>query len=171
MNTLFARRCCGAKRLPSDQIPRDDSEREIGELFASAGDRIRGQVTLKYMRDPEISGAATARNEALRHSCSDVVLFLDDDVELEADFVETLLRAYAENPEVAGVSGIVTNYAPEPLLNRLWGRCSSPDPFMTIASLSTAGQQKLAAFGAAAGDAIWRWFDEFLLFGNSRCAV
>jgi hypothetical protein len=36
------------------------------------GIRVRGQVTLKYIRDPEISGAATARNQALRHSRGDV---------------------------------------------------------------------------------------------------
>jgi GT2 family glycosyltransferase len=129
VNTLLMQTVLPCETIIVDQSPRDDSERAIAELFAGASDRAREQVALKYIRDPEISGLATARNEALRHSHGDVVLFLDDDVELEADFVEALLRAYAENPEVAGVSGIVTNYLPKPLLGRLWNRIFVIGPF------------------------------------------
>ncbi len=129
VRTLLTQTVLPRQLIIVDQSPRDDSERAIAELFEGAGDQVCGQVTLKYIRDPEISGAATARNQALRHSRSDVVLFLDDDVELEADFVETMLRAYQENPEVTGVSGIVTNYVPKPLLSRLWSRVFVRGPF------------------------------------------
>jgi GT2 family glycosyltransferase len=129
VKTLLVQTVLPREVIIVDQSPRDDSERAIAELFAGASDRVRRQVTLKYIHDPAISGLATARNEALKHSHGEVVLFLDDDVELEADFVETLLRAYAEHPEVAGISGIITNYVPELLLNRLWRRVFVIGPF------------------------------------------
>ncbi len=128
VNTLLVQTVLPRQVIIVDQSPLD-SGRAIAELFAGASERVRQQVTLKYIHDPAISGAATARNEALRHCHCDVVLFLDDDVELEADFVETLLQAYAEDREVAGVSGIITNWEPEPRLKRLWRRVFVSGPF------------------------------------------
>jgi GT2 family glycosyltransferase len=124
VNTLLTQTVLPCELIIVDQSPCDDSERAIAGLFVGANN----QVTLKYIRDPEISGAATARNEALRHSHGDVVLFLDDDVELEVNFIETLLRTYAD-PEVTGVSGIVTNYGPEPLLSKIWHTIFATGPF------------------------------------------
>jgi glucosyl-dolichyl phosphate glucuronosyltransferase len=129
VSTVLAQTVLPSEMIIVDQSPQDDSKRAIAELFATAGDRVCQQVALKYIHNPAISGLTTARNEALRHSRSDVVLFLDDDVELESDFIEKLLTAYAEYPEVAGVSGIVTNYVPEGLLNRLWRKVFVTGPF------------------------------------------
>ncbi len=75
-------------------------------------------ISLTYLYDPYISGAAVARNVAMDRATGDIWLFLDDDVILEPTYVQEILFAYS--PGVTGVSGIVTNYAPPPISRRLF---------------------------------------------------
>lgn len=111
-------------RLPEeliiiDQSPTDESERQVRTLFAERAKRA-SQVRLRYTRDTAINSAAMARNVALDQNSCDFVLFLDDDVELEPEFVEELLRGYSEDPEITGISGIITNYKPGGFAARMW---------------------------------------------------
>lgn len=82
---------------------------------------------LVCIHDPTISGASVARNVAMDNARGDIWLFLDDDVLLEADFIEQILAAYA--PGVSGVSGIITNYTSPPLKRRLWEAIFQLGPF------------------------------------------
>jgi GT2 family glycosyltransferase len=84
-------------------------------------------LPLKYIYNPGITGASQARNEGMKQATGDVWLFLDDDVLLEPDFIEKLLAAYA--PGVTGVSGIITNYSPPPLVQRMWTSIFQLGPF------------------------------------------
>lgn len=72
-------------------------------------------IPLTYIYAPSISGAAVARNVAMDRANGDIWAFLDDDVILEPEYIEELVRAYT--PEVTGVSAIVTNYT-LPILSR-----------------------------------------------------
>jgi len=74
--------------------------------------------TVTYIYAPHISGAAVARNVAMDRATGDIWLFLDDDVILEPEYVEEIVLAYS--PEVAGVSGIITNYTVPPISRRLF---------------------------------------------------
>jgi GT2 family glycosyltransferase len=76
-----------------------------------------------------ITGAATARNRALEFATSEVILFLDDDVELEPAFVQEILNGYRQLPHASGISGVVTNYCPPPSLFRAWTRIFERGPF------------------------------------------
>lgn len=73
---------------------------------------------IRYIHDPSIRGANAARNLGMDLAAGDILLFLDDDVELEPEFLSELLSAYS--PDVAGVSGIITNYQAPPLGQRIW---------------------------------------------------
>jgi glycosyltransferase involved in cell wall biosynthesis len=84
-------------------------------------------LSLKYIYNPEITGASQARNEGMKQATGDVWLFLDDDVVLEPDFIEKLLAAYA--PGVTGVSGIITNYSAPPMMQRTWAAIFQLGPF------------------------------------------
>jgi GT2 family glycosyltransferase len=84
-------------------------------------------LSLKYIYNPEITGASQARNEGMKHATGDFWLFLDDDVVLEPDFIEKLLAAYA--PGVTGVSGIITNYSAPPIMQRIWTAIFQLGPF------------------------------------------
>jgi len=57
----------------------------------------------------------------------EIWLFLDDDVFLEPNFIEEILKTY--DVRVAGVSGIITNYSTPPLRQRLWERIFQTGPF------------------------------------------
>jgi glycosyltransferase involved in cell wall biosynthesis len=72
-------------------------------------------IPLTYIYAPYLSGAAAARNVALERASGSIGVFLDDDVILEPQYIEELLRAYT--PDVTGVSGIFTNYT-QPVLSR-----------------------------------------------------
>jgi glucosyl-dolichyl phosphate glucuronosyltransferase len=75
-------------------------------------------IPVNYIYAPHISGAAVARNLAMDRATGDIWLFLDDDVILEPEYVEQIVLAYSA--EVAGVSGIITNYTVPSLSRRLF---------------------------------------------------
>ena len=58
-------------------------------------------------------GLPGQRNAGLERASGDIILFLDDDVVLEADFLVELLSAYRD-PGVGGATGLIINQAPTP---------------------------------------------------------
>src|SRR5205823_3629287 len=80
------------------------------------------EMRLTYIHDSSITGLTAARNRALQEITSDIVLFLDDDVELQPNFIEQILHAYERFPQATGVSGIVTNYSPPSAAFKWWSR-------------------------------------------------
>ncbi len=86
-----------------------------------------GSLALKHIYNPRISGLCQARNKGMKQATGDILLFLDDDVLLEPDFIQNLLAAY--RPDVTGVSGVVTNYSPPPIFRRLWEFLFEVGPF------------------------------------------
>jgi GT2 family glycosyltransferase len=137
-----------------DQSLSDESERQVRALFAERAERVK-QMCLRYTLDPGITGAATARNVALEQNHCNIILFLDDDVELEPDFVERLMEGYAEDPEVTGISGIITNYKPGGFGDRAWQWLFMRGPFRDVrqslylraGELRGAGRIPVSRFG------------------------
>src|SRR6516225_2305663 len=76
-----------------DQSSGDESRRRLDTEFGRVEQQIARLCCLKYVHDQTISGAAAARNRAMTIADGDIWLFLDDDVYLEPDFIEHLLRA------------------------------------------------------------------------------
>ncbi len=111
-----------------DQSTSNESERLVRAMFAERPERA-AQFELRYTRDPDVRGLATARNLLLDLNRCSIFLFLDDDVELEEDFIEKLLEGYAEDSEVTGISGIITNYKPGGLATRAWNWLFVRGPF------------------------------------------
>ncbi|AEK73262.1 putative protein Glycosyltransferase, family 2 [Thermococcus sp. 4557] len=54
-----------------------------------------------------------ARNVGAKVARGDVILFLDDDVVLDENYVENLIRTYEEHPNTMGVQGFITNRVSE----------------------------------------------------------
>ena len=84
-------------------------------------------IPLRYIHDPELSGAATARNAGMDIATGDILLFLDDDVILETSFIEEIIAAF--EPGITGVSGIITNYMRPGLTRWLWESVFVRAPF------------------------------------------
>ena len=90
--------------LVVDQSPAHDTETERALRALAVAGRIR------WIRQP-VPNLPMARNTALRASTSDVVIFIDDDVLLDARFVSNHLRNYIDS-EVVGVAGRIRQKGP-----------------------------------------------------------
>lgn len=79
---------------------RDDDEegRALTAELASSWDALRPVRV-------ERTGVVAAMNAALRESTGDLVALTDDDAEPQADWLERIVRAFAEHSDVAGVGG------------------------------------------------------------------
>ena len=125
VQTLLQQTVLPDELIVVDQNESDACEVTVKRLFHDADQRTK----LRYVHDPKIHGGATARNVAIAESSGSVLLFLDDDVELERDFLEQLLETYKSNPGATGVSGVVTNYHAPSIVMRLWKRTFMRGPF------------------------------------------
>ena len=54
-------------------------------------------------------GLPNARNHALKHLKGDIIIFFDDDVLLEKNYLEEVVKIFEGTPEVGGVTGMITN--------------------------------------------------------------
>ena len=94
-----------------DQSNADDTQGLIGQFLPNEEQRKLRSPRFVYRYEPGLPGAGAARNLGITLSTCSILLFLDDDVLLEPDFVEALLGVYRRHPAVGGVSGIITNYS------------------------------------------------------------
>lgn len=115
--------------LPTQLVIVDQSSEDSSFLRVKAEFADAPGIRLDYIRDTSLNGAAAARNRAMESATGDVWLFLDDDVVLEPEFIERLLEAYRNYPQAGGMSGIITNYRPSPLPQRVWTAVFSLGPF------------------------------------------
>jgi len=113
-----------------DQSSDEQSYEAVRAEFSQAQSRIPALPELKYVRDDSILGVSAARNRAMTLAAEDVWLFLDDDVILEPEFVSELMHVYRTNKKVHGVSGVITNYVPPPVVYRAWLRVFARGPFL-----------------------------------------
>ncbi len=110
-------------RLPEQLVIIDDGQLDavpLQEALESAG------VEVLYRRKsaPDLP---TSRNIGIRISSGDVVLFLDDDVQLEPDYIAQMLAPLEADPDgrIAGVGGRILNFRklrPTHRLRRLFDR-------------------------------------------------
>lgn len=128
VKTLLAQTRLPQELIIMDQSTSDESERQVRALFDRRTPEA-ARFELNYMRDSGIRSLAVARNMLLDQNRCSIFLFLDDDVELEPDFVEKLLEGYAEDSGVTGISGIITNYKPGGFASRVWSRVFVHGPF------------------------------------------
>jgi len=74
------------------------------ELLVST---YRGQ--LRYVREPR-PGLDWARNRAIIEARGEIIAFTDDDVVVDSGWIKALSRIFAENEDVAAVTGLVAPY-------------------------------------------------------------
>jgi GT2 family glycosyltransferase len=84
-------------------------------------------IAVHYIHAPEVTGAAAARNLAMDLATGDLWVFLDDDVILEPQYIQELVSTYST--EIAGVSGIITNYSIPPASRRIFEALFVRGPF------------------------------------------
>lgn len=129
VETLLAQTVLPDQLIIGDQSAGEESRREVHRLLAEAPSIVQEHVRLDYIHDSSITGLAQARNRSMQIVDCAILLFLDDDVSLESNFIEELLAAYRQFPSAAGVSGIVTNYNQPPWPARTWRTFFVRGPF------------------------------------------
>ncbi len=102
------------KHLPDELIIIDQNhDTEVKDAVISQFDllneSVKSEIKMKYILDAGIPGLTHARNRGVDLSESEVVLFLEDDVIPERDFISNMLDIFEKHKDVHGVGGIVTN--------------------------------------------------------------
>jgi GT2 family glycosyltransferase len=113
-----------------DQSADRTSRERIEQIYGSLSPEQREDLKLCYLREPAISGAATARNAAMEIASREFWVFLDDDVILEPDFLEQLLDTFSIEPNAAGAGGVITNYGKRSWLFRFFHWLFMRGPFV-----------------------------------------
>jgi len=129
LRSLLAQSVQALEVIIIDQSDDDRSKVVASEVFRSASGEGIALPELRYVHDTSIRGVSQARNRALDMAKGAIWLFLDDDVEMDPVFIEELLKVFAVNPAIGGVSGVITNYPVPPFSYRSWLWLFARGPF------------------------------------------
>lgn len=110
--------------LPKEIIIIDDGN--LKKTFLQKVEKSLKDKAIKFQYfKKEIPGLAKSKNLGAKEARGDIVLFLDDDVILEKDYLENLVKVWKENEKdkrLAGVSGIVINFRKKSWFERIFNR-------------------------------------------------
>jgi len=65
-------------------------------------------VLLRYIKNQRENSLTAARNIGIKNSIGDIILFLDDDIILEKNYIEEILKIYEKYSKALGVQGYIT---------------------------------------------------------------
>ena len=59
--------------------------------------------------DSSINGLVDAKRVSLKFANGNLIFFLEDDIVLEADYIQQIELGFINNPNMIGCSGVITN--------------------------------------------------------------
>jgi GT2 family glycosyltransferase len=93
--------------VPVEILVIDDGDSPLDPAELRALVLVHG-YSFRCLHNPGPHGLVHGRMLALREAAGDVVLFVDDDIEIEPHYLARLAEAYALHPEAAGIGGVDT---------------------------------------------------------------
>ncbi|MFQ5825383.1 MAG: glycosyltransferase family 2 protein [bacterium] len=84
-----------------DQSNSNDTNRAVKALI----NELHIQPNIVYIHDQQISGASQARNRGFEQSRGNYIFFLDDDVTIQPNYIETCLSILENSNQLDGVAG------------------------------------------------------------------
>lgn len=95
--------------LPNQLIVVDQSNytNVIEEKFYSLFEKK--EIKLNYIHDETIKGLVSAKSRGIKFNSCDIITFFDDDVVLEPNYLEEIIKAFKCNPNIYGVNGLILN--------------------------------------------------------------
>jgi len=98
-------------KCPKEVLIIDDSQNEsISDLISRVSSQfVTSGIDLKYFRNPHQKGSGIARNYGMSLANEEIILFLDDDVILDKEYIAEIIKVYEQSPGVIGVQGYITN--------------------------------------------------------------
>ena len=100
---------CKQAKLPDEIIIVDQS---VDNLSLRAVKDMMSQFKepkLIYIHNPNILGLVDAKRVAINQASGDIVCFLEDDVVLEAEYIQQIELGFTKNPNMIGCCGVITN--------------------------------------------------------------
>ena len=82
-----------------------DNAAEADPSIEAAAKEADGRIPVKVVHEP-IAGLSNARNCGVRHSSGEIVVFGDDDVEVDRDWLATLAAPFVGDERVGATSGL-----------------------------------------------------------------
>ncbi|MBA3695851.1 MAG: glycosyltransferase family 2 protein [Methylotenera sp.] len=86
-----------------DQSTSNNSQEIIEQLFKNS------KTKLIYIYDENIAGLVHAKKVGVNNSDANIVSFLEDDVVLEANYIEKIIEGFVLKEEMMGCCGVITN--------------------------------------------------------------
>ena len=120
VQSLFQQTVLPSQLIIVDQNNTSENRERIEKLYAGLPQPTRESLKLSYLHDSAIIGPIVARNRGMMVAEGEILAFFDDDVCLEPTYLEELVAVYNRNPELGGVSGIITNYQSPSWAQRIW---------------------------------------------------
>ncbi len=108
-------------RIPDELVIIDQSDNEYSKekiQHLVSGNPLEGRLC--YIHDPSVRGLVQAKKRAVEESSGDILMFLEDDVVLESDYIEQLEKGFVENPDMMGACGVVSDVPQPGLAYRLF---------------------------------------------------
>lgn len=98
-------------KLPKEVIIVDDGDdfkthdltKQQRKCFSDKG------IRLKYLRNLKEKSVSIVRNFGAMQAKEEIILFLDDDIILDKQYIEKILEVYKTYPNAIGVQGLITN--------------------------------------------------------------
>jgi glycosyltransferase involved in cell wall biosynthesis len=84
----------------------DDGQLNVDQVEAIRSTSYSADMEFRYVNKRERPGLLLSRIESVSVASHELLLFLDDDVEVEPDYLVRLLQVYAANSDVVGVGGV-----------------------------------------------------------------
>lgn len=99
-------------RLPDELLIVDQSRDDLSKnLITNLFAELRNNVNLKYIHDDSIPGLVAAKKVAASLASGDIIMFLEDDVILEDDYIENMIQGFIHNHDMMGACGVVMEVA------------------------------------------------------------
>lgn len=100
---------CLQSRKPDQLVIIDQSTNTLGRDSIASDMKCFPEIQLTYVYDPSITGLVAAKDASIHVASGDVILFLEDDVVLEFDYIREIENGFVQNDQMLGCSGVVTN--------------------------------------------------------------
>ncbi|OUR64347.1 hypothetical protein A9Q79_07905 [Methylophaga sp. 42_25_T18] len=154
--SILSQTCLPEELIIVDQSVDDKSKSQVGLLMKG-----RDDVRLNYIHEPRISGLVEAKRVAASQANGNIVCFLEDDIVLEHDFIEQIMKGFNEHPDMIGCCGIVTNMPKQAFAHKfiftLFHRGIFRDKRVAIyGQMEGRGHQLVASKMISGGLSAWR---------------
>jgi len=95
--------------LPQEVLIVDNSSNDqVENLIKEKKDKFnKSSIFLKYKRNAKENSLTTARNIGIKNVSGEIILFLDDDVILDKDYIKNILKVYIDYPNALGAQGYI----------------------------------------------------------------